>query len=116
MNARKLEFASMVVMMLGIVALCQPWLLLLHSYSVLIIIIGLVASVVSTCQANASSSGGVGLADGTATRMVSSPCRMKNSQTRSTNRRLAVASSSTRARGIVARLGSGSSIVGKLPW
>jgi hypothetical protein len=43
MNARRLEFASMVIMMLGIVALCQPWFLLLHSYSVLIIIIGLVA-------------------------------------------------------------------------
>lgn len=33
----------MVLMMLGIVALCQPWVQLLHSYSVLMIIIGLVA-------------------------------------------------------------------------
>ena len=42
-HPRKLEFASMVVMILGIVALCQPWDLFLHSYSVLMIIIGLVA-------------------------------------------------------------------------
>jgi hypothetical protein len=42
-NARRFEFASMVLMMLGIVALCQPWSALLHSYSVLMIIIGLVA-------------------------------------------------------------------------
>ncbi len=33
----------MVLMMLGIVALCQPWSLWLHSYSVLLILIGLVA-------------------------------------------------------------------------
>ncbi len=42
-HARRLEFASMVLMMLGIVALCQPWSLELHSYSVLMIIIGLAA-------------------------------------------------------------------------
>ena len=42
-HARQLEFASMVLMMLGIVALCQPWVLFLHSYSVLMIIVGLVA-------------------------------------------------------------------------
>ncbi len=42
-RARQFEFASMVLMMLGIVALCQPWVLLLHEYSVLMIIIGLVA-------------------------------------------------------------------------
>ena len=42
-HARRFEFASMVVMMLGIAALCQPWSLELHSYSVLLIIIGLVA-------------------------------------------------------------------------
>ena len=42
-NARRLEFASMVLMMLGIVALCQPWSAFLHGYSVLLIILGLVA-------------------------------------------------------------------------
>jgi hypothetical protein len=42
-HARQLEFASMVLMMLGIAALCQPWLLIVHSYSVLMIIVGLVA-------------------------------------------------------------------------
>ena len=42
-HARNLEFASMVLMMLGIVALCQPWSAFLHSYSVLMIILGLIA-------------------------------------------------------------------------
>jgi hypothetical protein len=42
-SARQFEFASMVLMLLGIVALCQPWVQVLHSYSVLMIIIGLVA-------------------------------------------------------------------------
>ena len=42
-KARQFEFASMVLMMLGIVALCQPWSLALHQYSVAIIIAGLVA-------------------------------------------------------------------------
>jgi hypothetical protein len=42
-HARRLEFASMVLMTLGIGALCQPWSLLLHGYSVAMIIAGLVA-------------------------------------------------------------------------
>ncbi|MEP7294650.1 MAG: hypothetical protein ABI702_00565 [Burkholderiales bacterium] len=42
-NARRFEFLSMVMMMLGIVALCQPWSLILHQYSVLMIIVGLIA-------------------------------------------------------------------------
>ena len=42
-HARQFEFASMVLMVLGIVALCQPWSLLLHQYSVAMIIAGLVA-------------------------------------------------------------------------
>ena len=33
----------MVLMMLGIVALCQPWSLFLHQYSVAMIIAGLLA-------------------------------------------------------------------------
>jgi hypothetical protein len=41
--APQLEKASMAMMLLGIVALCQPWIDLLHRYSVLMIIIGLVA-------------------------------------------------------------------------
>jgi hypothetical protein len=41
--ARQFEFASMVLMVLGIVALCQPWSLLIHQYSVAMIIAGLVA-------------------------------------------------------------------------
>jgi len=42
-HARRLESASIATMTLGIVALCQPWSLLLHQYSVAIIIAGLVA-------------------------------------------------------------------------
>jgi len=41
--ARQLESASMALMMLGIVALCQPWVEVLHRYSMLVIIIGLLA-------------------------------------------------------------------------
>lgn len=42
-HARQFEFASMVLMLLGIVALCQPWSLIVHQYSVLMIILGLIA-------------------------------------------------------------------------
>jgi hypothetical protein len=41
--ARGLETASMAAMLLGIVFLCQPWSLFLHRYSILTIIVGLVA-------------------------------------------------------------------------
>jgi hypothetical protein len=41
--ARQGELASMALMLLGIVALCQPWSLLLHQYSVATIIAGLLA-------------------------------------------------------------------------
>ena len=41
--ARQLESASMAMMMFGIVALCQPWVEVLHRYSILLIIIGLLA-------------------------------------------------------------------------
>ena len=41
--ARQFEFASMALMLLGIAALCQPWSLFLHQYSVLMIIVGLIA-------------------------------------------------------------------------
>ena len=42
-HARTLETASMAAMLLGIVFLCQPWSLFLHRYSILTIIVGLVA-------------------------------------------------------------------------
>jgi hypothetical protein len=41
-RARLLEMLSQWVMVLGIVALCQPWLEVAHRYSVTIILIGLV--------------------------------------------------------------------------
>jgi len=41
-SARVLEPASIWVMVLGIVALCQPWSLTLHSYGITIILVGLV--------------------------------------------------------------------------
>ena len=40
--AQKLELFSMWVMIFGVVALCQPWSLLVHSYSATIILFGLV--------------------------------------------------------------------------
>jgi uncharacterized membrane protein YhaH (DUF805 family) len=43
LQARRLENASMALMLLGIVALCQPWSEFLHRYSILITIVGLVA-------------------------------------------------------------------------
>ena len=42
-HARRLEMASMAAMLLGIVFLCQPWSEFLHRYSILTIIVGLVA-------------------------------------------------------------------------
>ena len=42
-HARTLETASMAAMLLGIVFLCQPWSEFLHRYSILTIIVGLVA-------------------------------------------------------------------------
>ena len=41
--ARRLETASMALMLFGIVALCQPWVEPLHRYSILLIILGLIA-------------------------------------------------------------------------
>jgi hypothetical protein len=41
-SARYLEPISQWLMILGIVALCQPWSLTLHSYGVTIILVGLV--------------------------------------------------------------------------
>jgi hypothetical protein len=41
-NARILEPGSMLLMLLGILFLCQPWVALLHQYSVLVMLIGLI--------------------------------------------------------------------------
>jgi hypothetical protein len=41
-NQKYLEPGSQVLMVLGIVALCQPWNLLLHSYGLTIILVGLI--------------------------------------------------------------------------
>lgn len=41
-NARKLEILSMCVMILGVIALCQPWNLFLHSYGATVILAGLI--------------------------------------------------------------------------
>ncbi|MDG4892837.1 MULTISPECIES: hypothetical protein [unclassified Mesorhizobium] len=41
-NEKYLLPASQILMVLGIVALCQPWSLDLHSYGVTIILIGLI--------------------------------------------------------------------------
>jgi predicted membrane metal-binding protein len=40
--ARKLELLSMLVMIFGVIALCQPWDLFLHSYGATIILVGLI--------------------------------------------------------------------------
>jgi hypothetical protein len=45
-SARYLEPISQWLMVLGIVALCQPWSMILHSYAVTIILIGLVGFIV----------------------------------------------------------------------
>ena len=41
-NQKYLEPGSQILMVLGIIALCQPWSMLLHSYGLTIILIGLV--------------------------------------------------------------------------
>jgi len=41
-NEKYLLPASQILMVLGIIALCQPWSLGLHSYGVTIILIGLI--------------------------------------------------------------------------
>jgi hypothetical protein len=40
--AHKLELFSMWLMVFGVAALCQPWVLLLHSYGATIILAGLI--------------------------------------------------------------------------
>jgi hypothetical protein len=42
LSSRVLEPASMFLMIFGIVALCQPWIEVLHRYGVTITLVGLV--------------------------------------------------------------------------
>jgi uncharacterized membrane protein YhaH (DUF805 family) len=42
LHARKLELLSMLVMIFGVIALCQPWNLFLHSYGATVILAGLI--------------------------------------------------------------------------
>ena len=46
LSARVLEPLAMYTMIAGIVALCQPWSLLLHRYGATITLIGLIAFVI----------------------------------------------------------------------
>jgi hypothetical protein len=46
-NQKFLAPASIVVSILGILFLCQPWIMFLHSWSVLVMLIGLIAFNVS---------------------------------------------------------------------
>jgi len=39
---RKLELLSMLVMIFGVITLCQPWNLFLHSYGATITLVGLI--------------------------------------------------------------------------
>ena len=41
-NQRFLEPGSMLLMILGIIFLCQPWIEVLHQYSVTIMLVGLI--------------------------------------------------------------------------
>lgn len=42
LNARVIEPGSMLLMLLGILFLCQPWVEILHQYSVLVMLVGLI--------------------------------------------------------------------------
>ena len=41
-NQKFLEPGSMLLMIVGIISLCQPWIAVLHAWSVLIMLIGLI--------------------------------------------------------------------------
>lgn len=41
-NQKFLEPGSMILMILGIIFLCQPWIEVLHQYSVTVMLIGLI--------------------------------------------------------------------------
>ena len=46
-NQKYLEPGSQILMVLGIIALCQPWNLFLHRYGVTMILVGLVAFMIT---------------------------------------------------------------------
>ena len=46
-NRKYLEPGSQILMVLGIIALCQPWNLLLHRYGVTMILVGLIGFMVT---------------------------------------------------------------------
>jgi hypothetical protein len=48
MNQRWLITLAQTVMILGIVALCQPWVEVLHRYGMTVIIVGLVSFMITT--------------------------------------------------------------------
>ncbi|MBA1345270.1 MULTISPECIES: hypothetical protein [Rhizobium] len=48
LNQRFLEPASQYLMILGIIALCQPWNLFLHRYGMTMTLVGLIAFMVTT--------------------------------------------------------------------
>lgn len=47
LNRKYLEPGSQILMILGIIALCQPWNFFLHRYGVTMILIGLVAFMIT---------------------------------------------------------------------
>jgi hypothetical protein len=48
LNAKYLAPGAQTLMILGIVALCQPWSLFLHRYGVTVTLIGLVAFMITS--------------------------------------------------------------------
>ncbi|MFF0923998.1 hypothetical protein ACFYE8_30760 [Rhizobium leguminosarum] len=48
LNQKYLEPASQYLMILGIIALCQPWNLFLHRYGMTMTLVGLIAFMVAT--------------------------------------------------------------------
>jgi hypothetical protein len=46
LSAKVLEPLAMWTMIVGIVALCQPWILVLHRYGMTVIIIGLIGFII----------------------------------------------------------------------
>jgi hypothetical protein len=46
-NQKYLEPGSQLLMVLGMIALCQPWSLFLHRYGVTMILVGLVAFMIT---------------------------------------------------------------------
>ncbi|ANP89613.1 hypothetical protein [Rhizobium leguminosarum] len=48
LNHKYLEPASQYLMILGIIALCQPWNLFLHRYGMTMTLVGLIAFMVTT--------------------------------------------------------------------